>query len=85
MNWELFRAVRNAANNSTGAFTETFTFRAISTTPVLEPSSSLVIPSGVAMLLALAKLRGVGLGRVEPLDIIDRHKRVLKRKRPRWV
>jgi hypothetical protein len=31
--------------------------------PVPEPSASLSIPSGAAMVLALAKLRGVGLGR----------------------
>jgi hypothetical protein len=31
--------------------------------PVPEPSASLSLPSGAAMVLALAKLRGVGLGR----------------------
>ena len=31
--------------------------------PVPEPSAALSIPSGAGMLLALAKLRGVGLGR----------------------
>jgi hypothetical protein len=31
--------------------------------PVPEPSASLSIPSGAAMVLVLAKLRGVGLGR----------------------
>jgi hypothetical protein len=48
-------------DNSTGTFSETYTFRAIVPTPVPEPSSSLAIPSGAAMVLALSKLRGVSL------------------------
>jgi hypothetical protein len=34
--------------------------------PVPEPSAALSIPSGAAMVLALAKLRGVGLGHSPP-------------------
>ena len=48
-------------DNSTGTFNETYTFRMMTPTPVPEPSASLAIPSGVAMLLALSKLRGASL------------------------
>jgi hypothetical protein len=62
-NWATYYEVYLAVDSSTGTFSETYTFRAITPTPVPEPTSSLTIPSGAAMLIALAKLRGTGLGR----------------------
>jgi hypothetical protein len=50
----------------TGQFTTNECTSALKVTcciPVPEPSAALSIPSGAAMVLALAKLRGVGLGR----------------------
>jgi hypothetical protein len=48
-------------DDSTGTFSETYNFHVITPTPVPEPTSSLTIPSGAAMLIALAKLRGAPL------------------------
>jgi hypothetical protein len=59
--WIFRQAVFVSVDNSTGTFSETYTFRALTPTPVPEPTSSLTIPSGAAMLLALAKLRSVSL------------------------
>jgi hypothetical protein len=56
MAWGINRSLRVNVNNSTSTFSETFIFRALP-----EPSASLTIPSGAAMLLALSKLRGVSL------------------------
>jgi len=63
MNWEFSHALRVSVDSMTGTFSETFTFRVVTPTPVPGPSASLLIPSGAAMLLTLAKLRGAGLGR----------------------
>jgi hypothetical protein len=53
--------IRVNGQSTTGIFTEVIAFRAFTPTPVPEPTSSITIPSGAAMLLALAKLRGVSL------------------------
>ena len=54
-----FKYTIRAPSGSTVTFSNTYTFRALTFVP--EPSASLSIPSGVGMLLALAKLRGVSL------------------------
>ncbi len=59
--WILSHGLRNSVQNSTGTFSETYTLRLI--TPVPEPSASLTIPSGAAMLLGLSKLRSASLTR----------------------
>jgi hypothetical protein len=61
MSWDFHRNLDLNVTSSTGTFSETYTIRVV--TPLPEPTSSLTIPSGAAMLIALAKLRGVGLGR----------------------
>ena len=59
MNWKLRHRMKLDVDSSTGTFNETYTFRAVHIVP--EPSASLTIPSGIAMLFALSKLRGVSL------------------------
>jgi hypothetical protein len=61
LKWGFEHSLQVPIDNSTGTFSETFTIRAVTPTPVPEPTSSLTIPSGAAMLIALAKLRGVSL------------------------
>jgi hypothetical protein len=61
MEWLFYHGLEVAVDNSTGTFSETFTIRLITTTLLPEPSASLTIPTGAAMLLALAKARGVSL------------------------
>ena len=61
--WQFDHGTIVSVDDSTGTFSETYTLRVIAPTPVPEPSSSLAIPSGVALLLALSKLRGAELGR----------------------
>jgi len=54
-------SIRVPVMNETGVFTEVIAFRAFTSTPVPEPSASLAIPPGAAMLFAIAKLRGASL------------------------
>lgn len=59
MMWVIQYDVILDVDDSTGTFNETYTLRAVHFVP--EPAASLTIPSGIAMLLALSKLRGVSL------------------------
>ncbi len=61
LGWGSESQLRVSVDNSTGTFSDTYTFRAITLTPAPEPSASLAIPSGIGMLYVLSKLRGVEL------------------------
>ena len=59
--WRLNHSTKISVEGSSGTFSQTHIFRALTPIPLPEPSASLTIPSGVGMLFALAKMRGVSL------------------------